>query len=345
MPTAQDPLDHVKARLMALNTKGYYLLVALTFLYTKSETPAFSLKAAVVLTITAAVPPLQDFWADSYAWLNAVRCFKAIFLWLAFFSTLFWAFCVHSVPVRAAEGQKNVPSRTAQQDSPMQATNDMESRLKAIEEKADRSLMEKDYIERIEKDTKDFYQTAFYTQLGIFSVLALIIGLVGKFGVDHIVQAKLAEASTQIDQKFSDKIRTELQRVHTENTDQLGKQEDRFKKQIETETRRLGILSAYIFGFSNAAMLGMTGRHEHALNLLRQVRHLVATENKNLPKESPQQIVSLLFFMLGIAYPTGFADEAEKELRHPDYEQLQPEVNAAATEMPELAEVLRKLRK
>jgi hypothetical protein len=45
-------------------------------------------------------------------------------------------------------------------------------------------LSSKSYTERREKDTKDFYQSAFLTGLGIFSILSIIIGLVGKFGAD-----------------------------------------------------------------------------------------------------------------------------------------------------------------
>lgn len=60
----------IKDRLRELNTKAYYLLVALSFLYFRgTDSAAFLLKIAISLTAAAAVPPLQDFFT-SERWVN-----------------------------------------------------------------------------------------------------------------------------------------------------------------------------------------------------------------------------------------------------------------------------------
>jgi hypothetical protein len=55
------PLLPVRDRLRDLNIKAYYLLVALSFIYSKANEGAHSLKAALCLTALVAVLPLQDF--------------------------------------------------------------------------------------------------------------------------------------------------------------------------------------------------------------------------------------------------------------------------------------------
>ncbi len=76
-------------RLRDLNTKSYYLLVALSFLYSKTTTVTTSLKLALALTILVAVLPLQDV-LKSPPQLEGIRWFKVIVLTLAFFCTIYW---------------------------------------------------------------------------------------------------------------------------------------------------------------------------------------------------------------------------------------------------------------
>lgn len=64
----------------------------------------------------------------------------------------------------------------------------LESQLKEAQAKADRAAMEKDYIERIQKEVNAYYEKAFATQIIVITIIGLIVGLIGKFGVDHIVQ-------------------------------------------------------------------------------------------------------------------------------------------------------------
>jgi hypothetical protein len=87
---AKDNECCLRERLTALNTKAYYLLVALSFLYTKNSASAAprSLKWAITLTALVAVLPLQDYVPLSA--LKCIRFLKVITLAAALVFTLFY---------------------------------------------------------------------------------------------------------------------------------------------------------------------------------------------------------------------------------------------------------------
>jgi len=84
MDTSTPP---IRARLRELNTKAYYLLVALTFAY--GAKPGLPVKLAFTLTAIVAVLPVQD-WIKSPHKLEAIRRTKVALLVLALGCTLWW---------------------------------------------------------------------------------------------------------------------------------------------------------------------------------------------------------------------------------------------------------------
>jgi hypothetical protein len=85
------PQPCIRKRLGDLNTKGYYLLVALSFIY-RSESATWLLKFAFTLTALAVVPPVQDF-TESVFLLKRLRCFKTVLLYGALICGLLWIWC------------------------------------------------------------------------------------------------------------------------------------------------------------------------------------------------------------------------------------------------------------
>lgn len=81
----------VRDRLTALNTKAYYLLVALSFVYRTN--PTLSLKLAITFTALVAVLPVQDFFKSPCA-LNIVRWSKVVLLISALVFALWWVWTV-----------------------------------------------------------------------------------------------------------------------------------------------------------------------------------------------------------------------------------------------------------
>ena len=89
-----NPLEKVRKRLGDLNTKAYYLLVALSFLCFHGSAPgsgiSLPLKWALTLTGLAAVLPLQDLLETNICWLSFARWFKVSLLTIALGCTLWW---------------------------------------------------------------------------------------------------------------------------------------------------------------------------------------------------------------------------------------------------------------
>ena len=88
MPNSLEPLN-IRDRLRDLNTKAYYLLVALSFVY-RTSAESFALKLAFTLTAIVAVLPVQDF-INSPSLLAGIRMAKVIGLTAALAAALWWA--------------------------------------------------------------------------------------------------------------------------------------------------------------------------------------------------------------------------------------------------------------
>ena len=82
------PLLPIRERIKYLNTKAYYLLVALSVVY-RMASGSRSLKSAFTLTAIAAVLPVQHY-IKSAPWLELFRAVKVIFLSAALVLTVFW---------------------------------------------------------------------------------------------------------------------------------------------------------------------------------------------------------------------------------------------------------------
>jgi len=83
-----EPQLPLRDRVRDLNTKAYYLLVALSFLY-RASAPSYLLKLALTLTALVAVLPVLDY-VESMAVLAGIRLFKVIGLSSALVFTLVW---------------------------------------------------------------------------------------------------------------------------------------------------------------------------------------------------------------------------------------------------------------
>jgi hypothetical protein len=86
--------DNIRRRLGELNTKAYYLLVALSFAY--KTNPTLSFKLALTLTALVAVLPVQDYFKSKLAF-EIVRWSKVVLLAAALFFTLFWIWSTKTV--------------------------------------------------------------------------------------------------------------------------------------------------------------------------------------------------------------------------------------------------------
>ena len=75
-------------RIRDLNTKAYYLLVALSFLYRmSSSSERLSIRVAITLTALVAVLPVQDYFKIER---KLILTFKVVALTLALWCTIWW---------------------------------------------------------------------------------------------------------------------------------------------------------------------------------------------------------------------------------------------------------------
>lgn len=86
-PRIDDGSKPMRDRLKELNTKAYYLLVALSFLYRASS--SVLLKLALTLTAIVAVLPLQDYMSSDKT-LGRLKWGKVVLLTLALVFALLW---------------------------------------------------------------------------------------------------------------------------------------------------------------------------------------------------------------------------------------------------------------
>jgi hypothetical protein len=83
-----EPQPPLRDRIKELNTKAYYLLVALSFIY-RASFSSYLLKWAFTLTALVAVLPVLDY-VESKFLLAVIRFLKAIGLVAALIFTLVW---------------------------------------------------------------------------------------------------------------------------------------------------------------------------------------------------------------------------------------------------------------
>jgi uncharacterized membrane-anchored protein len=91
----ESPLP-IRERIRDLNTKAYYLLVALGFIYRRSPGEN-TLKWAFTLTALVAVLPIQDFLKSRFG-LECFRASKVLFLTAALVFTIFWIWTAPGTP-------------------------------------------------------------------------------------------------------------------------------------------------------------------------------------------------------------------------------------------------------
>lgn len=82
------PQPPLRERIKELNTKAYYLLVALSFIY-RTSSESHLLKWALTLVAISAVFPVLDY-VKSAGLLEIIRAVKVLFMTVALVLTLCW---------------------------------------------------------------------------------------------------------------------------------------------------------------------------------------------------------------------------------------------------------------
>jgi tetratricopeptide (TPR) repeat protein len=312
-----------RARLTELNTKAYYLLVALSFVYRTN--PTLSLKLAITLTALVAVLPVQDLLKSDRA-LCITRRSKALLLTLALGFALWWVWSAAAAPAAAA--QKPAPPQPTEQQKPKESAGDFESRLKAAQEKAD-------HAERAQQEAKDYYEKAFQTQvkfLDWFVILVaatpLVVGLFGFRLIDRTIEHSVSKATTDLERKFDQKLGVELKNLKESNAAQMKQLEQSLKERIDNLEGDLNCRVYYHFYSAQGQAAGADGRHAEALDSFRRAlktytsgksRQLFTTQNGG-------RTIRNILVSIEHLHPDSRAEEARKELANELYNDLEDEI-------------------
>jgi hypothetical protein len=242
------------------------------------------------------------------------------------------AFLTSVVAASPTAAQKPTPAEPTEQQKLKERVDTLESQLKEAQAKADRAAMEKDYIERIQTEAKAYYERAFNTQIAIVSIIGIIVALIGKFGVDHIVQSKLTEASATLREQIRKELADELQKLRDSNATQLN-----------SAIEDLRLRSDYAYD----VLSGMTSIADHRYaDAIGDFRSALATYKKvEFLKQSPADygmpILNNIFDSIEKQNPAQFSENAKKELADELYNGIPQELALLALKYVKIAPLIR----
>jgi tetratricopeptide (TPR) repeat protein len=235
------------------------------------------------------------------------------------------AIACSSLTALAQQPQKPAAPTAAQLE---QRVKELESRLDSADLRAKAAALDTEYVQRIQKQYESYYEKAFNTQIIIVTIIGLIVAVVGKFGVDHIVQSKLMEASATLREEFTQKLAAKMMRLDN----------DFSRKSTNSYYLLLGV-----------AMVA-AGEHSDALEIFRETLAfykrdkslglVLRTTGPSL-RRSVGALLNNIFFAIQRIDPTHFEENAKNELAKELYDDLEEELALVALYTPELAPIIR----
>ncbi len=242
-------------------------------------------------------------------------------------------------------------SRTIVADGLSERVDGLDARVKAVEGKSERAVLEADYIERVQKQYEAYYEKAFNSQvwtLGIMGViLTAVFGLTARFGLgvfDRRIEASLNETSAQLRTEFTRTLRMELDTLRETNASQIKELEDRLTSQVSEQEAGLKVQANFQFQFAQGLTAMTAGEHTFAIRHFRNALGCYKDARSKQPIEKPAGVrtIANIFMSMHPSDPVKFVEEARKELATELYKGLEDELALAALELPELGPLLRR---
>jgi|SRR5277367_5174504 len=248
-----------------------------------------------------------------------------------------------SVRAALAAAQKPTPPSLSAQDKLKEQVDVLDSRMKAAEEKTDLAALEKDYVERIQKQYEAYYEKAFNTQLAIVTIIGLFAALAGKFGVDHIIQSKLSEAATQLRTEFALKLEERFQKLETSNAAQMKQLQEALEERIDGLKADVKIRSDFQFQFAQALASDADERYPDGRSSYRlAITVYKRTRTRELlTKKAASIALQNLFFSFFEEDEPNHLENAKRELEDTLYDGLDEESALASLELQWLAPLVK----
>ena len=242
--------------------------------------------------------------------------------------------------------QKAPPSPSAQAQLE-ERVEKLEGELSDQKQKLTTAELENGYIERVETDTKAYYEKAFNSQIIILSILALVVGIVGKFGVDHVVEAKLTQAQTALREEFMSSLADrfgELKEAYTAGAEQT---KATLAGQIAELAEDLQLRVGYETTFARALAIGAAGQLSDALDGFRnslQIYDRCNSRLRSILKAPVASAISNILHAIERLNPQNREEALIKELQDKRYDNLENELDSVARQTERFALAIRKAR-
>lgn len=239
--------------------------------------------------------------------------------------------------------QKPAPPQPTEQQKLKERVDALESQLKEAQAKADRAAVEKDYITRVQKQYETYYEKAFNSQMWTLGIMGIILtavfGLTAKFGLDIFdsrTKNALDAAVVQIEKKFTEQMKNELETLRQQNATQLNTLEDGLTERISDQEEDLKTRSDYQFQFAQGVASAAAEEYGFARANFRSAlkRYKSGKPKQLIPKEGGVISVRNVFISLRHEDEANHVENARNELADELYNNLEDELALAACPLP-----------
>jgi len=252
-----------------------------------------------------------------------------------------------SLALTAATAQAQKPA-TGQQKL-KERVDALEVQLKDAQAKADRAAIEKDYIERVQKQYESYYEKVLSAQTTSLTILGITLTAVFTFGglyslkvFDDRTKNAIAAAVTELEAKLNEKTQAAAEKLRKENAGRSKQLEDDLEQRINKMVAKLEHHTTIALCQSQVITLTEAKRYTDARSYCRYALEIIAKNPETFTTQLAQGFILQLFYGIKLAAPQNFIEEAEKELAADLYKKFENELNAAAIEISDLVPILKK---
>lgn len=245
-----------------------------------------------------------------------------------------------------ATEHKPAPTKPVAQDNSKERTDALESRVKELEEKSADAAKERAYVERTQKEVKDYYEKAFDTQVKflewliiLIAAIPIVVGLFGYRTIDRIIEHAVSKATTDLEKKFDEKLAAELKTLKDANAAQMNQLGESLRGRISDLENDLKIRSDFQFELA----LGMSTLGDEDYARSRQLFRIALKTYKTgkprklIDKGLAAVVIQKIFLTIKLEFPDKFAERAKQELGDGLYNDLKDELASAALKVRWLA--------
>lgn len=246
--------------------------------------------------------------------------------------------------------QNRAPSQPTEQQKLKERIDALQAEVKELKEKSDDAAKERAYVERTQKEVKEYYEKAFDTQVKflewlivLVAAVPIVVGLFGYRTVDRIIDHAVSKTTTDLKERFDEKLAAEVKTLKDSNAAQMKQLENTLTLRTDAVERDLGIRSGYGFYFVQGLAFGIGQQYAEALDNFSMALE-VYKEGKSrhlFPKNVANAILNNIFHTIEEANPKTFKETAQKELANPIYGGLEEELALSALDILWLGPLLK----